>query len=475
MNATLKWKHKTPRTPASASLLLVILLAGCAGIPDPPVDNCTVLFGDLRRTTEAYRDAQFQHVPGFAGLRSDRTLAALGTTARAPEQKRQWLTYLSERDAQASRIETSQLPAEQRDTWQADGRQALLAHCRHRQVERLANDPKAFERAVRAAQVPDDYSGWARALGLYPLAKPLFATGIATWQEAAARATPPPDNARWLGYAPLRLEASGPIALQHDSLGLPHADETQLKALFARHAPRLKIEQHSRNDRIGNPYFTREGTRAFSQRQPQVYQQLGWSQVNGRWHLQLVYQLWFERRPKPHALDLYGGELDGLLWRVTLDRQGNAVLYDSIHPCGCWHVFYLPADSELRFKQPPGDERRTAHRLDFTGDKPATLWLSGGEHRLLAVDNRPSRYPALRYQRGALDALRQMPHPQGHRSLYDGDGLVPGSERLERWLLWPSGVRSPGAMRQWGRHATAFIGRAQFDDPSLIDRYFDAP
>ncbi|MCY1545663.1 hypothetical protein D9M68_816150 [compost metagenome] len=52
---------------------------------------------------------------------------------------------------------------------------------------------------------------------------------------------------------------------------------------------------------------------------------------------------------------------------------------------------------------------------------------------------------------------------------------MPGSERLERWLLWPSGVASPGAMRQWGRHATAFIGRAQFDDPHLLGRYFTQP
>jgi hypothetical protein len=27
-------------------------------------------------------------------------------------------------------------------------------------------------------------------------------------------------------------------------------------------------------------------------------------------------------------------------------------------------------------------------------------------------------------------------------------------------------------MRQWGRHATAFIGRRHFDDPWLVERYF---
>jgi hypothetical protein len=49
---------------------------------------------------------------------------------------------------------------------------------------------------------------------------------------------------------------------------------------------------------------------------------------------------------------------------------------------------------------------------------------------------------------------------------------VPGSERGERWLFWPMGVPEPGAMRQWGRHATAFVGRRHFDDPWLLERYF---
>ena len=34
------------------------------------------------------------------------------------------------------------------------------------------------------------------------------------------------------------------------------------------------------------------------------------------------------------------------------------------------------------------------------------------------------------------------------------------------------GIRSPGAMRQWGHHATAFVGRRHFDDPYLIEQLF---
>jgi hypothetical protein len=28
-------------------------------------------------------------------------------------------------------------------------------------------------------------------------------------------------------------------------------------------------------------------------------------------------------------------------------------------------------------------------------------------------------------------------------------------------------------MRQWGRHATAFVGRRHFDDADLLDRHFE--
>jgi hypothetical protein len=60
------------------------------------------------------------------------------------------------------------------------------------------------------------------------------------------------------------------------------------------------------------------------------------------------------------------------------------------------------------------------------------------------------------------------------RSLFGPDGIVPGSERGERFLLWPMGIASPGAMRERGRHATAFVGRRHFDDPYLLEDTFES-
>lgn len=77
------------------------------------------------------------------------------------------------------------------------------------------------------------------------------------------------------------------------------------------------------------------------------------------------------------------------------------------------------------------------------------------------------------YTLESYDTLRSLPKPDGtRRSLFDPNGFVAGSERLERFLFWPMGIANPGAMRQWGRHATAFVRRRHVDDPRLVDERF---
>ena len=56
--------------------------------------------------------------------------------------------------------------------------------------------------------------------------------------------------------------------------------------------------------------------------------------------------------------------------------------------------------------------------------------------------------------------------------MFDRYGLVPGTQRLERYILWPTGVLSPGALRQWGHHAVAFVGRRHFDDPFYMQKMY---
>jgi hypothetical protein len=79
----------------------------------------------------------------------------------------------------------------------------------------------------------------------------------------------------------------------------------------------------------------------------------------------------------------------------------------------------------------------------------------------------------LTYEFADYNELRSMPAGAGKsRSAFRPDALVPGTERGERVFFWPMGVPSAGAMRQWGHHATAFVGRRHFDDVDLIEQRF---
>jgi hypothetical protein len=101
------------------------------------------------------------------------------------------------------------------------------------------------------------------------------------------------------------------------------------------------------------------------------------------------------------------------------------------------------------------------------------LRIESRTHYLQRVSTRPAAgIDGIRYVLHDEGRLRTLDWPAGGtRSAYDAAGFVPGSERAERWLFWPMGIASAGQMRQWGRHATAFVGRRHFDDAGLLDLY----
>lgn len=91
----------------------------------------------------------------------------------------------------------------------------------------------------------------------------------------------------------------------------------------------------------------------------------------------------------------------------------------------------------------------------------------------VAVGAAASASGTARYAFAEDDELRSLPAGVGRRSLFRPDGIVPGTAYGERFWFWPMGVLAPGAMRQWGRHATAFVGHRHFDDADLFEKYFE--
>jgi hypothetical protein len=210
--------------------------------------------------------------------------------------------------------------------------------------------------------------------------------------------------------------------------------------------------------------------------EPTVYVHSTYTRYRGQALLQLVYTIWFSERPRRGSVDLLAGALDALVWRVTLAPDGEPLVYDSMHACGCFHLF---------FPTPRAMPRPTPDRLEewafapqplprvAEGERPV-LSIATGTHYLERIALVRGADSVVRYTLRSYDELRSMPRAGGeHASAFGPDGLIAGTERLERFVFWPMGIVSPGAMRQWGRHATAFVGRRHFDDAELFERRFE--
>lgn len=450
------------------------------------VGECRELFAaiDARVAEARAGDAQFSRVEGYPYLRTDRFVVAVAP-GPADAGFATWVAALRARDADARRVELRNLPGAARDAL-GTGVAARLDVCAgvlQREDIATAEDR---ERLLSAARVPDDYSVALRVVGLYPFTSLPFNAGVAGLHESMlAEFSRPletlPVAGRLERYrpssraAPLSAMAVGELlqGAGRDALGIPAPSEAALDRLFETFAPTYEIDVATGDDRIGMPFWSDDGLPSVDTERPVVFRRLSFTRFAGDTLLQLNYSIWFPSRPAEGGFDLLSGRLDGITFRVTLAGDGRPLLYDSMHNCGCYHLF-LPTTG-LALKPPSGAHEEAplvAQRIEASSGRPI-LRIAHGTHYLqrLYFEDSPGEGRVYRFRDD--DALRSLPLAGGEtRSLFDPGGLVAGSERGERWLFWPMGIAEPGAMRQWGRHATAFVGTRHFDDPDLIERYF---
>lgn len=479
------------------SLCGVVLLGLCAGCavnpPQPPANPEAVRCLDLYAALDA---AVTEHgttpstpirIDGFPYLRVDRFLASYRDQPLNPAETSAWLMRLAALDLEARQVEWNSLPTPlktQLNHYHAPTGTVptVLATCTGvlRDVDLADAERLALIRA--RAQAPDDYRTVNQILGLYPLTalpvdygvfraqaetRALFAQPLATLpvQGQLQRFGPPTTP-------PVPID---PAAISRDALGIPTPTAAQLEALFAAYAPLWEIDVATAADQPGAPYWQADGVPTVNSAEPVMYRYVSYTRWQGAPLLQLNDLLWFAARPQTGAFDLLGGPLDGVLWRVTLDRSGRPLLYDSIHACGCYHQFFPTAALQLRLEalqlaEPP----LIPQAAPTVGDgERLIIRLASGSHYLQRVyADRPGTTTPLGWREYVT--LYAIPvADDGRRSLFGSDGLVAGSERAERWLLWPMGIPSPGAMRERGRHATAFVGRRHFDDADLLDQLFE--
>jgi hypothetical protein len=487
-----------PLAAVHIALLFAAAASGCATLETPfrahlasaapQVRECAEWYRDLdaRAAAAGTGDAQDARIDGFPYLRVSRVLAALRPAAAANENALQaFADRLLALDFEARGYEIMNLPRGQ----VPDVRLALQ---RTRECGRLLREidlAKPESRAVllRLAEVPDDYRTANRIAGLYWITRLPFAAGVRRYEEetlAAFRREPElPAGATLVRYAPepdWPTSRSRAAAILETSamnpLGIPDPTASDLKALLAAYAPSFEVAVKGDYDRSGALRWLRDAQMpAVDASDLAVYAHPAWTRYEGRVLLQLVYTLWFPERPPQPGSDALAGKLDGITWRVTLAPDGEPLVYDSIHPCGCYHLFF-PTPRAIARPAPGGPDEwmfspQTLPRI-AEGERPV-LRIASGTHYIERVSVTHGTDSLVRYALRPYGDLRSLFRLDGTRSsAFDPDGLVPGSERPERFTSWPMGIVSAGAMRQWGRQATALVGRRQFDDADLFERRF---
>jgi len=482
-----------------ALAFLTLLLAGCAIIPAPtrsarvggsdPIGGCADFFASLdQRAADAQvLDPGTFRLEGYPYLRVNRLLASFREEVEDQAAFAAWVDRMQALDQEARKYEIANLPkAAGSVSGSANDKEGISARVNScGTLLKAADFQESTQQAVlrKNVTVPDEYLTLPRVLGLYPLTSWFVSHGVSNWHAEARKtfSNEPPVDWRTVRYVPAKAgelsDASQIIvSAKRDALGIPNYSPAGREALFRIYAPVWEVQTEAEYDRIGTPFWTSKGELDIDTSQTLTYTLLSFTRFGKEILTQLNYIIWFPARPKEHALDIYGGLLDGVNYRVTLDKNGEPLLYETIHNCGCYYEAYptprLKVREKIDYAEPPLILKapELAHSKQFL-----TVAMESKTHYIQHL------YPIARQLNPEMVAyglvdygeLRSLANSRGgRRSMFSPDSLAPGSERLERWILWPTGVVSPGAMRQWGRHAVAFVGERHFDDPFSMNNMF---
>lgn len=465
---------------------------------DDQAQRCLSLYTDMDGYLYNHGNADVQdyRVPGYPFLRVNRFLSSFRDELANRQQAVFWLQQLSQLDRESRSIEIKRIPAMdiKQISQAANTREDLDAQvkkCSGLLTSRAGNDPDILADIRSRAIVPDNYNTIMRVFGLYPLSSFFVMYGINHWHETTmasfAQAQHKDGNtANFLVYQPATgtvsatMDVAGAFktARNKNPLAIPLFDENTMRALFERYAPAWEIETLQDADHFGVPAWTDGGDLEIDTGRPVVFDYVSYTRIHKHVLLQLNYTIWFPSRPVTGWLDILGGKLDGITWRVTLDDNGMPVYYDAMHNCGCYHMVFPVSGYQLKDNRQVYEEPLLVPAVAplLHAGEHMFVTVESGTHYILNIHSGNPASPPLRYTFAGYNDLRKLPAgPGGYRSMFDARGLVAGTERKERWILWPMGIIEPGAMRQRGLHATAFVGKRHFDDPFLFQDHFSGP
>jgi hypothetical protein len=484
-------------------LLFSLVLTGCAAVlsrpapPGPPrPPECAAFFHDLDEKVreEGVRNAAAFEVPGFPYLRANRFLKVLGDRVRTDEEKESWAGWMRDlalkgRTAEIRNLTPEAVRSLSGKKGAGEAREELISR-----VALCADGMRDHDReggglhaAVRAAvQIPDEYSTFLRVIGLHPLTA--IPVALATERARA-------DFRKWFAgdmeklpvagrlkrYFPAGAVSPGPgeiariIAEAADPfLKVPRPGAPGLEKLARAFAPAVVQDEAGPYDEIGKPAWRGDRIEIAGER-PEVYYYFSNAFLNGRPILQVQYVFWYGARAGDSPPWFERGLLDGLTIRFSLDSRGEPFMVDIMNNCGCYH-FFAPARGRVNQTLAPASATPPFVPQDLPPlgrEERLGVRVNSGRHQVQRLFAAREGKGDILYDLRPYEDLESLPAGDGSRkSLFDASGIVPGTERSERFFLFPMGVPRVGSMRQRGHHAVDFIGRAHFDDPDLFERNF---
>ncbi len=494
---------RCPKYKYSVLILVLLFFVGCSSLSSNSNDSdlttneeyqsCRHFFTKLDQAVQqsGVTDASATQIKHYPWLRANRFLASFGNEKLNREEFSAWIDRLQQLDLVARNAENQNLSSNSRKVLGFNNGFELNTATSNCSSVMRTHDIQNTENLRKAIKVPTEYQSWKRVLGIYPLTSLGVFIGANKLKKEIKTTFSTNANENLLRkelniYSPqakhLKLHTQTHIAeilktSANNPLGIPEPNSEQRKKLFATFAPVWAIDTNTEDDLIGQPAWLNDKT-IINTNKAYVYQLISHTRNADKILLQLNYIIWFPARTLTSHFDILGGKLDGITWRVTLDEDGSPLLYDSMHNCGCYHKFF--PSNRLQQKPKQGYEEALfvpAAAPNVKVGQRVVIKVANLTHYIEAIkaysDKQILNATDTHYLFENYEKLKTMRHTRDTtRSLFRPDGIIADTERLERWILWPMGIPEPGAMRQWGHHATAFVGQRHFDDPNLIERYF---
>lgn len=375
------------------------------------VETCYPRYREIDAAVEEAEagEASYKKLPGFPYLRTDRMLADVVPTLSSREEIDLWLRELRYNDAFAREIELRNLG------WSESERANAMDDMRLCGVWLSAMElqkDENWKRLMRTLEYSDalaESSGAAdrtTAVGNV-LARKRIAEESQPGGESAEvlefwRAAPHEDTARVLDEFD---------ELPRDRLGRVGMTGNLWKALAVHHAPRLAITPGTASERPRRIHW-KQGEMATGSDKPTVYYLPTFTRVDDQMLLQFNYVMWF----LDGAQQGEDAALRGRVWRVTLDRDGQALVHETIATTGEDHRWVSAASEVLT-----DDDGDSAGRVP----RVAALVRDAKEGASPVLAASALRETDRRYELLSYDDLLFLPTESGGtRSAFDADGQL---------------------------------------------------